>query len=724
MSFVQSVSFRARKLDETRPLMVVHDEAVLEAEGTPVVNRSVPDMPTGMEKEEEREAHFVRALQSHAVISIPTIATVAPVARADEAPWRQPSHLVVYAPPPDRRVMDENNTQAEYDLTESDTEFVRHFIDGNNGGSSGGSGSGSGSGSNAGQGAAKTKRRAGGKGNSGDSNSSKDSSNSSNETECAALCDLAEALIDRYERAGYQQQRAGRGALTREAAVRGAGALLAACARQHAQLGPGRLQQFARAVFDYWMAKRSARPRHGDFLQDKYRRVPEPGNLDPYTAFRARGDEWTGGSVVGSHARKRRRTTPSSAHASSSATGGAGSHAHSSGSGSGSSSNSGGGNSSGSGSSGSQSSESGTRHAGAERERVVRLRKLQDELARLRAVLSCVVQREQHKLALVSCAAAAPSVLATVDFFTAPPPTPSASPVSSSSLSTLAQTLGASQQARARQLLGCGSGSNSGNGNSGNNNAGSINTSSYNNSSNNNNRYGEEDVRDVSGEVGDEWQRVAFGAEREGDGSSSEDADAYAHDHVDAAEARRRRARLPAVAQHSCFAAARPVGGAGGTGAARTLSLTQQAVPLSWREWVARGHAYFARQDAVYGGAAYALPLRDPARQCAPYAQTALACSPGTDSDADDEGEGAFGEGCEGLPRVRRVRHGCCLRAQLGRGGRVAFDRRALEAWLQQERVQKRENDDDEDEEDDSAMTDAAVSVSVAATPLPPQTPV
>ena len=701
MSFVQSVSFRARKLDETRPLMVVHDEAVLEAEGTPVVNRSVPDMPTGMEKEEEREAHFVRALQSHAVISIPTITTVAPVALPDEAPWKQPSHLVVYAPPPDRRVMDENNTQAEYDLTESDTEFVRRFAGASTNSSS------SSSSASSGGGTAKGKRRAGKGSNESSSNSNSSGEGAGSEAECAALCDLAEALIDRYERAGYQQQRAGRGVLGRDAAAKGATALLAACLRQHPLLlTTARLQQFARAVYDYWMAKRAAPPRHGDFLQDKYKRVPEPGNLDPYTAFRARGDEWTGGSVVGSHARKRRRNataagstgaagtaaTAASAHAANSSSGG-GSHGHGS---------------------------EGARHAGAgdtaagrraetERERVARLRRLQTELAQLRTVLAHVVQREQRKRALVECALAAPAVLATPEAARLLLLVPgdcaenahhTEADEEDEGVDKLAETVGAAQQTRAQQLLGA--------------LAGTARRSSC-----------TEDVRDACGEVPGEWQRVAFGAERDGDGSSSEDADAFAFDYVDAAEDRRRRGVLPALAQHSGFAAARPT--APGT-AARTLSLTQAQTRMTWAEWVARGHAYFGRQDCVYGGAARSLPLRDPARNCAPHAQTVLAWSPATesecerDSDADDEREGG-GAGREG---VRRVRHGCCLRAQLGRGGRVAFDRRALEAWEHVSKHARLNGEDDDENDDDTAMTDTATTASVAvaataATPPPHQ---
>ena len=698
MSFVQSVSFRARKLDETRPLMVVHDEAVLEAEGTPVVNRSVPDMPTGMEKEEEREAHFVRALQSHAVISIPTIATVAPVAQPDEAPWKQPSHLVVYAPPPDRRVMDENNTQAEYDLTESDTEFVRRFA-GAPAGAQPSSGGGSGT---------KGKRRAG----KGSSEGSSEGAAGS-EAECAALCDLAEALIDRYERVGYQQQRAGRGALTRDAAAKGAAALLAASLKQHPLLlSAARLQHFARAVFDYWTAKRAAPPRHGDFLQDKYKRVPEPTNLDPYTAFRARGDEWTGGSVVGSHARKRRRNAAASSSSSSSGTAGTAAHA---------ATGSGGGH--GHGGEGARHAGGGAdaaaaRRAETERERAARLRRLHEELARLKAVLAHVVQREWRKLALVECAAAAPAVLATpagAAFCARGTTTKRRSGNSNSSGDgssedttgeteagrRFAQAVSAGQQARAEALLGAlaqtGGGVQDGAWSTG------------------------EDVRDACGEVPGEWQRVAFGAERDGDGSSSEDADAYAFDYVDAAEDARRRALLAPGAQHSCFAAARPT--APGA-AARTLSLTQQTAPMEWREWVARGHAYFGRQDCVYSGAPCALPLRDPARNCAPHAQTVLACSPTTDSDADADAddESDESEHDEGAVRgVRRVRQGCTLRALLGRGGRVAFARRALEAWAVQERAPKHAHLTNGDD-DDTAMTDTAC-VSAAATPPPPQTP-
>lgn len=50
---MSKLSFRAKALDPGKPLPVYIGEEIQDLPGFSVVNRTVPEMPTGMEKEEE-----------------------------------------------------------------------------------------------------------------------------------------------------------------------------------------------------------------------------------------------------------------------------------------------------------------------------------------------------------------------------------------------------------------------------------------------------------------------------------------------------------------------------------------------------------------------------------------------------------------------------------------------------------------------------------------------
>ena len=50
---MSKLSFRARALDATKPLPVYHADEVPDLSEYNTINRTVPQMPTGMEKEEE-----------------------------------------------------------------------------------------------------------------------------------------------------------------------------------------------------------------------------------------------------------------------------------------------------------------------------------------------------------------------------------------------------------------------------------------------------------------------------------------------------------------------------------------------------------------------------------------------------------------------------------------------------------------------------------------------
>ena len=50
---MSKVSFRARALDATKPLPIYHADDLPDIAEYTAINRTVPQMPTGMEKEEE-----------------------------------------------------------------------------------------------------------------------------------------------------------------------------------------------------------------------------------------------------------------------------------------------------------------------------------------------------------------------------------------------------------------------------------------------------------------------------------------------------------------------------------------------------------------------------------------------------------------------------------------------------------------------------------------------
>lgn len=59
---MSKVSFRARALDATKPLPIYRSDDIPDLYDYNVINRAVPQMPTGMEKEEESvSAHMLRA---------------------------------------------------------------------------------------------------------------------------------------------------------------------------------------------------------------------------------------------------------------------------------------------------------------------------------------------------------------------------------------------------------------------------------------------------------------------------------------------------------------------------------------------------------------------------------------------------------------------------------------------------------------------------------------
>jgi len=58
------LNFRARTLDASKPMSVYFSEELPELTDLNAINRSVPAMPSGMEKEEEAEKHLQDILEN------------------------------------------------------------------------------------------------------------------------------------------------------------------------------------------------------------------------------------------------------------------------------------------------------------------------------------------------------------------------------------------------------------------------------------------------------------------------------------------------------------------------------------------------------------------------------------------------------------------------------------------------------------------------------------
>ncbi|KAK2144973.1 hypothetical protein LSH36_714g00019 [Paralvinella palmiformis] len=63
----KQLSFRARALDTSKCMPVYKADEIPELPDFAAINRAVPQMPTGMEKEEETEHHLQRALSAQQV---------------------------------------------------------------------------------------------------------------------------------------------------------------------------------------------------------------------------------------------------------------------------------------------------------------------------------------------------------------------------------------------------------------------------------------------------------------------------------------------------------------------------------------------------------------------------------------------------------------------------------------------------------------------------------
>lgn len=125
---MSKLSFRARALDASKPLPVFRCEDLPDLHEYASINRAVPQMPTGMEKEEESEHHLQRAISAQQVYGEKRDNMVIPVPEAESniayyeslypGDFRMPKQLIHIQP------FSLDTEQPDYDLDSEDEAFV------------------------------------------------------------------------------------------------------------------------------------------------------------------------------------------------------------------------------------------------------------------------------------------------------------------------------------------------------------------------------------------------------------------------------------------------------------------------------------------------------------------------------------------------------------------------------------------------------------------------
>ncbi|XP_040022991.2 enhancer of polycomb homolog 1 isoform X2 [Gasterosteus aculeatus] len=125
---MSKLSFRARALDASKPLPVFRCEDLPDLHEYASINRAVPQMPTGMEKEEESEHHLQRAISAQQVYGEKRDNMVIPVPEAERnithyeslypGEFKMPKQLIHIQP------FSLDTEQPDYDLDSEDETFV------------------------------------------------------------------------------------------------------------------------------------------------------------------------------------------------------------------------------------------------------------------------------------------------------------------------------------------------------------------------------------------------------------------------------------------------------------------------------------------------------------------------------------------------------------------------------------------------------------------------
>ncbi|XP_017776540.1 PREDICTED: enhancer of polycomb homolog 1 isoform X2 [Nicrophorus vespilloides] len=98
---MSKLSFRARALDASKPMPIYMAEELPDLPDYSAINRAVPQMPSGMEKEEECEHHLQRAICAGLIIPTPEVSDIPQQEVYDKlypANYKQPRQLIHMQP--------------------------------------------------------------------------------------------------------------------------------------------------------------------------------------------------------------------------------------------------------------------------------------------------------------------------------------------------------------------------------------------------------------------------------------------------------------------------------------------------------------------------------------------------------------------------------------------------------------------------------------------------
>uniref|UniRef100_A0A8C9SFI7 Enhancer of polycomb homolog n=1 Tax=Scleropages formosus TaxID=113540 RepID=A0A8C9SFI7_SCLFO len=128
---MSKLSFRARALDAAKPLPVYRNRDLPDLGDCVSINRTVPQMPTGMEKEEESEHHLQRAISAQQVFREKKENMVIPVPEAEsnvtyydrlyKGEFRIPKQLIHIQP------LSLDNEQPDYDMDSEDETLLNRI---------------------------------------------------------------------------------------------------------------------------------------------------------------------------------------------------------------------------------------------------------------------------------------------------------------------------------------------------------------------------------------------------------------------------------------------------------------------------------------------------------------------------------------------------------------------------------------------------------------------
>ena len=128
---MSKLSFRARALDASKPLPVFRCEDLPDLAEYASINRAVPQMPTGMEKEEESEHHLQRAISAQQVFREKKESMVIPVPEAEsnvnyynrlyKGEFKQPKQFIHIQP------FNLDNEQPDYDMDSEDETLLNRL---------------------------------------------------------------------------------------------------------------------------------------------------------------------------------------------------------------------------------------------------------------------------------------------------------------------------------------------------------------------------------------------------------------------------------------------------------------------------------------------------------------------------------------------------------------------------------------------------------------------